>query len=117
IGQAIPLTGVTIVATPQDVAVDIAVKALQMFRQLNVTVLCLIENMSWFTCADCGKRHHPFGHGGAERAAVRCSVPFLGALPLDTEIRIKADKATTSVVPAPVPKATHVLNAIACQLT
>jgi len=116
IGQAIPLTGVTIVATPQDVAVDIAVKALQMFRQLNVTVLGLIENMSWFTCADCGKRHHPFGHGGAERAAQRLGVPFLGALPLETEIRVEADKGTPIVVAAPESEGAQAFTAIASQL-
>jgi ATP-binding protein involved in chromosome partitioning len=116
IGQAIPLTGVTIVATPQDVAVDIAVKALQMFRQLNVTVLGLIENMSWFTCPDCGKQHHPFGHGGAERAAQRLGVPFLGSLPLETEIRIEADKGTPIVVAAPESEGARAFTAIASQL-
>jgi ATP-binding protein involved in chromosome partitioning len=116
IGQAIPLTGVAIVSTPQDVAVDIAVKALQMFRQLNVTVLGLIENMSWFTCPDCGKQHHPFGHGGAERAAQRLGVPFLGALPLETEIRIEADKGTPIVVAAPESEGAKAFTAIASQL-
>ena len=116
IGQAIPLTGVAIVATPQDVAVDIAVKALQMFRQLNVTVLGLIENMSWFTCPDCGKQHHPFGHGGAERVAQCLGVFFLGVLPLETEIRIEADKGTPIVVAAPESEGAKAFTAIASQL-
>src|SRR4029077_18317941 len=80
IAQSVPLTGVVIVATPQDIALDIAVKALQMFRSLNVTPLGLVENMSWFVCPDCGHEHHVFGHGGAERAAQRLGVPFLGAI-------------------------------------
>lgn len=101
VAQAIPLTGVVVVSTPQDVALDIAVKALQMFRQLNVTPLGLVENMSWFTCSDCGSRHHPFGHGGAERAAQRLGVPFLGALPLETELREEADKGAPIVVANP----------------
>ena len=68
LAQSVPLTGDAIVATPQDIALDIAVKALQMFKQLNVTPLGLIENMSYFICPDCGSEHHVFGHGGAEKA-------------------------------------------------
>ena len=116
IAQSIPLTGVAIVATPQDVAVDIAVKALQMFRQLNVTVLGLIENMSWFSCTDCGSRHHPFGHGGAERAAQRLGVPFLGALPLVSEIREEADRGVPIVVAAPESEGAKAFADIASQL-
>src|SRR5258708_17280796 len=81
IPQSIPLTGVAIVATPQDLALDIAVKALQMFRSLNVTPLGLVENMSWYICPECGHEHHVFGHGGADRAAHRLVVPFLGPIP------------------------------------
>ena len=82
LAQAVPLTGVAIVCTPQDVATDIAIKALQMFRKLNVTPLGLIENMSWYICPSCGHRHEIFSHGGAESAAKRLGVPFLGAIPL-----------------------------------
>jgi ATP-binding protein involved in chromosome partitioning len=91
IAQSVPLSGVAIVATPQDIALDIAVKALQMFRSLNVTPLGLIENMSWYRCPSCGHEHHLFGHGGAERAARRLGVPFLGAIPLEQEIREESD--------------------------
>lgn len=101
IAQSVPLTGVAIVATPQDIALDIAVKALQMFRSLNVTPLGLIENMSWFVCPDCGHEHHIFGHGGAERAAVRLEVPFLGAIPLEEPIRDEADRGVPIVVSQP----------------
>lgn len=101
IAQAVPLTGVAIVATPQDVALDIAVKALQMFRQLNVTPLGLIENMSWFVCPDCGHEHHIFGHGGAERAAERLGVTYLGAIPLEEPIRDEADQGRPIVVARP----------------
>src|SRR5437762_1698364 len=75
LAQAIPLTGVAVVCTPQDAALKIAVKALQMFRGLNVTPLGLIENMSWFVCDDCGKEHHIFDHGRVERSAQRLGVP------------------------------------------
>jgi ATP-binding protein involved in chromosome partitioning len=101
IAQAVPLTGVAIVTTPQEVALDIAVKALQMFRQLNVTPLGLIENMSWFVCPDCGHEHHIFGHGGAERAAERLGVPYLGAIPLEQPIRDEADQGHPIVLARP----------------
>ncbi len=112
VAQAIPLSGVVIVSTPQDVALEIAVKALQMFRQLNVTPLGLIENMSWFTCPDCGSKHHPFGHGGAERAAQRLGVPFLGALPLETDLREEADAGSPIVVARPESEAARAFREI-----
>jgi ATP-binding protein involved in chromosome partitioning len=101
LGQVIPLTGVAIVCTPQDVATDIAVNALQMFRKLNVTPLGLIENMSWYVCPDCGHRHEIFSHGGAENAARRFGVPFLGAIPLEEGIREDSDSGTPVVISRP----------------
>jgi ATP-binding protein involved in chromosome partitioning len=101
LAQAVPLTGVAIVCTPQDVATDIAVKAVQMFRKLNVTPLGLIENMSWYVCPDCGHRHDIFGHGGAEAAAKRLGVPFLGGVPLEEGIRLDADIGTPVVISRP----------------
>jgi ATP-binding protein involved in chromosome partitioning len=101
VAQSVPLTGVAVVATPQDLALDIAVKALQMFRSLNVTPLGLIENMSWYVCPSCGEEHHLFGHGGAERAAQRLGIPFLGAIPLDQEIREEADRGAPVVTSRP----------------
>src|SRR5207302_2481978 len=101
LAQAVPLTGVAIVCTPQDVATDIAVKALQMFRKLNVTPLGLIENMSWYVCPSCGHRHEIFSHGGAEGAAKRLGVPFLGAIPLEEGIREDADSGTPVVISRP----------------
>lgn len=90
LAQAVPLTGVAVVCTPQKMAVDIAVKSVLMFRQLNVNILGLIENMSYYDC-DCGQRHHPFSTGGAEAKSKELGIPFLGALPLDDEIREGAD--------------------------
>jgi ATP-binding protein involved in chromosome partitioning len=101
LAQAVPLTGVAIVCTPQDVATEIAVKALQMFRRLNVTPLGLIENMSWYVCSNCGHRHEIFSHGGAESAAKRLGVPFLGAIPLEEGIREDADSGTPVVISRP----------------
>jgi len=101
VAQAVPLTGVAIVCTPQDVATEIAVRALQMFRRLNVAPLGLIENMSWYVCPSCGHRHDIFSHGGAESAAKRLGVPFLGAVPLEEGIREDADAGTPVVISRP----------------
>jgi ATP-binding protein involved in chromosome partitioning len=116
IAQSVPLTGVAIVATPQALALDIAVKALQMFRSLNVTPLGLIENMSWFVCSECGHEHHVFGHGGAERAARRLGVPFLGALPLAEEIRVESDSGAPIVVSRPDSPAARAFADVASQI-
>ena len=101
LAQSVPLSGVAIVCTPQDVALDIAVKALQMFRSLNVTPLGLIENMSWYVCPDCGHESHIFSHGGAEKAAERLGIPYLGAIPLEEAIREEADAGAPVVAARP----------------
>jgi ATP-binding protein involved in chromosome partitioning len=116
LAQAIPLTGVAIVCTPQDVATNIAVNALQMFRKLNVTPLGLIENMSWYVCPDCGHRHEIFSHGGAEAAAKRFGVPFLGAIPLEEGIREDADSGTPVVISRPDSAGAKAFIAIASQV-
>jgi ATP-binding protein involved in chromosome partitioning len=116
LAQAVPLTGVAIVCTPQDVATDIAVKALQMFRKLNVTPLGLIENMSWYVCPDCGHRHDIFGHGGAEAAARRLGVPFLGSVPLEETIREDADAGTPVVISRPDSEGAKAFVEIASQV-
>ncbi|TMB43249.1 MAG: Mrp/NBP35 family ATP-binding protein [Chloroflexi bacterium] len=116
LAQAVPLTGVAIVCTPQDVATDIAIKALQMFRRLNVTPLGLIENMSWYVCPSCGHRHEIFSHGGAEAAAKRLGVPFLGAIPLEQEIRQDADSGTPVVISRPESAGAQAFTHIASQV-
>jgi ATP-binding protein involved in chromosome partitioning len=116
LAQSVPLSGVAIVATPQDLALDIAVKALQMFRSLNVTPLGLVENMSWYVCPSCGNEHHLFGHGGAERAAQRLGVPFLGAIPLDQEIREEADRGAPLVSSRPDSVAAKAFRDLASQV-
>jgi len=101
LAQAVPLAGVAIVCTPQAAALGIAVKALQMFRGLNVTPLGLVENMSWFVCGRCSEEHFIFDHGGAERAAKRLGVPYLGGIPLEKVIREEADAGAPVVVSRP----------------
>jgi ATP-binding protein involved in chromosome partitioning len=89
--QQVPLSGAVIVSTPQDLALIDARKGLAMFRKVGVPVLGIVENMSYFACPQCGEHSHIFGHGGAEAEAKRLGVPFLGAVPLDMEIRARSD--------------------------
>jgi ATP-binding protein involved in chromosome partitioning len=116
LAQSVPLTGVVIVATPQDVALDIAVKALQMFRSLNVTPLGLVENMSYFVCPDCGHEHHIFSHGGARQAATRLGVPYLGAIPLEVAIREDSDAGTPIVISRPDSTGAQAFREVASQI-
>jgi ATP-binding protein involved in chromosome partitioning len=99
--QNVPLAGAVIVSTPQDLALIDARKGLNMFRKVEVPLLGIIENMSYFLCPDCGNRHDIFGHGGARTEAERLGVPFLGEVPLDMEIRETSDAGTPVTVSAP----------------
>jgi ATP-binding protein involved in chromosome partitioning len=88
--QLLPLTGAVVVATPQQVALDDAVRAVRMFQQLGAPVLGIVENMSYFVAPD-GSEHDIFGRGGAERAAEGLGLPYLGEIPMFTEIRVNSD--------------------------
>jgi len=91
--QLLPLTGAVVVATPQQVALDDAVRAVRMFQQLEAPILGLVENMSYFVAPD-GSEHDIFGRGGTERAAQRLGLPYLGAIPMFTELRANSDAGT-----------------------
>jgi len=91
LSQIIPLTGAVIVSTPQDLALSVAWKAIAMFKKLNIPILGIVENMSYYVCPHCGERDDIFGHGGAREAASRLGFPFLGEIPLDPKIRIQSD--------------------------
>jgi ATP-binding protein involved in chromosome partitioning len=90
--QTVPLTGAVVVSTPSDVSLQDARKALEMFHQVNVEVLGIVENMSHFTCPHCHQEIDIFSKGGAERTAKQFNVPFLGSIELDPEIRQGGDK-------------------------
>ena len=88
--QLLPLTGAVIVATPQQVALDDAIRAVHMFEQLHTPILGLVENMSYFVAPD-GSEHDIFGRGGTQKAAQQLGMPYLGAIPMFTELRINSD--------------------------
>ncbi len=90
--QTIPITGAVIVSTPQDLAWNVAQKAIVMFDKLNAPVLGIIENMSHFVCNHCGSAEEIFGSGGARRAAESLEIPYLGEIPLVTAIRQTSDQ-------------------------
>jgi ATP-binding protein involved in chromosome partitioning len=90
--QTVPLTGAVVVSTPSDVSLQDARKALEMFAQVNVEVLGIVENMSHFTCPHCHHEIDIFSKGGAERTAAQFNVPYLGALELDPEVRAGGDR-------------------------
>ena len=99
--QQVPLQGAVIVSTPQDLALIDARKGLNMFKNVDVPIFGIIENMSTFICPHCGKPSDIFGHGGAEQSARDLSVPFLGAIPLHMAIRETSDAGTPVVVSDP----------------
>lgn len=95
LSQSLPLAGAVVVCTPQEVALLDAVKAISMFRLVNVPILGVVENMSGFICPDCGKRYDIFGSGGAQAKAEELGVPFLGEVPLNMHIRESGDAGQT----------------------
>src|SRR6266849_66143 len=99
--QQVPLKGAVIVSTPQDLALIDARRGIAMFKRVNVPVLGIVENMSYFLCPHCGGRSDVFGHGGARREAQRLEVPFLGEVPLDLAIRETSDAGRPLVVSEP----------------
>ncbi len=91
LAQTVPLGGVIIVTTPQEAALSIAAKALAMFRRLNVPILGVVENMSYFVCPHCGEKTHVFSSGGGRKIAAERDVDFLGEIPLSLSVREQSD--------------------------
>jgi ATP-binding protein involved in chromosome partitioning len=101
LAQQVPLQGAIIVSTPQDLALIDARRGLAMFTRVNVPVLGIVENMSYFSCPHCGTRSDIFGHGGARLEAEKLGVPFLGEVPLHMDIRATSDAGTPVVASDP----------------
>jgi ATP-binding protein involved in chromosome partitioning len=114
--QQVPLTGAIIVSTPQDIALLDARKGLNMFRKVDVPVLGIIENMSYFLCPHCGERSEIFSHGGARREADRLGCEFLGEVPLDMAIRETSDGGRPIVIAQPDSPRAKTYQAIAARV-
>jgi len=116
LAQSMPLSGVVIVTTPQDVSLKIARRGLRMFEKVQVPILGIVENMRTFTCPHCGKNTDIFRRGGGEQMCRELGVPFLGALPLDPDVVTCGDEGRPIVVDQPQSVSSQVYAAIAAAL-
>ena len=116
LAQSMPLSGVVIVTTPQDVSLKIARRGLRMFEKVQVPILGIVENMRTFTCPHCGKSTDIFRRGGGERMCRELNVPFLGALPLDADVVTCGDEGRPIVAAQPKSVSAQVYAAIATAL-
>ncbi|MGV3482948.1 MAG: P-loop NTPase [Planctomycetaceae bacterium] len=98
LSQIVPVTGAVVVCTPQEVALLDAIKAVSMFRKVNIPLLGMVENMSGFQCPDSGKTYDIFGSGGTRDKAEELAIPFLGKLPIDMSLRIAGDEGRLAEV-------------------
>jgi ATP-binding protein involved in chromosome partitioning len=114
--QKAGLTGAVVVTTPQDVALIDARKGLAMFRKVNVPVLGIIENMSYYICRHCGEREEIFGHGGGKKTAGMLGVPFLGEVPIDPKVVVGGDTGEPIVVSDPTSPAAEAFRELARQV-
>jgi ATP-binding protein involved in chromosome partitioning len=114
--QQVPLKGAVIVSTPQDLALIDARRGVAMFKRVNVPVLGVVENMSYFLCPECGTRSDIFSHGGARHEAERLGVPFLGEVPLHMTIREKSDSGLPVVATEPNSPYTKIYRDIAAKV-
>lgn len=113
LSQKVQMDGAVIVSTPQDIALIDAVKGINMFKKVNVPILGLVENMSYYICEHCGHRADIFGHEGAKKTAEKMGETFLGEIPLHYSIRENADNGTPIVFSAPDSEYTKAYEAIA----
>ena len=116
LAQRAPVDGAIIVSTPQDVALADARKGLNMFRKVDVPILGMIENMSYFLCPNCDEQHYIFGNGGARATAEELDCPFLGGIPLTMQIRETSDEGTPIMIADPENAEAQAYLAIARQI-
>ena len=116
LAQNSKLTGSIIISTPQDVALIDARKGINMFKKVEVPVLGIVENMSYFVCNNCNERHEIFSNGGAKKEASKFGMDFLGELPLETNLRIQSDKGHPICISMPESKIAKSYMAIAKQV-
>jgi ATP-binding protein involved in chromosome partitioning len=116
LSQLVPLAGAITVTTPQDVALHDVQKGMMMFQKVNVPLLGIVENMSYFVCGHCGERTEIFSHGGGERAAEKLEIPFLGRIPLDPAIREGGDTGRPLVIADPDSPQANAFREIAAKI-
>lgn len=116
LSQLVPLCGAITVTTPQEVALHDVRKGMMMFQKVNVPILGIIENMSYFVCSHCGERTEIFSHGGGERAAEKLGVPFLGDIAIDPAIRSGGDTGMPIVVADPASPQAAAFREIAAKI-
>ncbi len=116
LSQRVPMTGAVIVTTPQDIALLDARKGIKMFEKVGVPILGIVENMAAHVCSHCGHVEHVFGADGGKRMAAEYAMPYLGALPLNMQIRLQADNGRPSVVAEPEGEVAAIYKAVARQV-
>jgi ATP-binding protein involved in chromosome partitioning len=110
IAQTIPITGILIVTTPQDVAMNVAVKAIGMFNKLNVPIIGVVENMSYLQCPHCSDQIYLFGQGGGKKISDDFKIPFIGEIPLHPDIREGSDVGKPTVMSQPDSMQAHAFS-------
>jgi ATP-binding protein involved in chromosome partitioning len=116
LSQRVPMTGAVIVTTPQDIALLDAKKGIKMFEKVGVPILGLVENMAVHVCTNCGHVEHIFGEDGGKRYAADKGIDYLGALPLNMQIRLQADNGKPTVVSDPDGDVAQIYKAVARQV-
>ncbi len=116
LSQRVPMTGAVIVTTPQDIALLDAKKGIKMFEKVGVPILGIVENMAVHICSQCGHAEHIFGEGGGKKMAADYNMDYLGALPLDMQIRLQADSGRPTVVADPDGEVAGIYKAVARQV-
>src|SRR6188472_4463898 len=111
--QTIPITGILIVTTPQDVAMNVAIKAIGMFNKLNVPIVGVIENMSYLECPHCKEHTHIFGKGGGQLVSEQFKIPFIGEIPLDPQIMTGSDIGKSVIISDPDSIHSYVFSKVA----
>ena len=101
LAQSSKLSGSIVISTPQDVALTDARKGINMFKKVNVDILGIVENMSYFKCDNCNQKHYIFSKDGVKKEAEESKIPFLGEIPIDTNLRIQSDKGIPALIDNP----------------
>src|ERR671912_333613 len=113
IALTIPITGILVVTTPQEVAMNVAVKAVGMFNKLNVPIVGVIENMSYLQCPHCNEHIHIFGKGGGQRVSEQFNIPFIGEIPLHPHIMEGSDRGKPIIIAEPESMQSHAFSKVA----